>query len=320
MYFDFTKIIEAINNNNEFLIFSHINPDGDAIGSSLALYNVLKEMNKKVFVSNIDNFNEDYSFIDGFEKLIKIDSLEKRKYEVVFTLDIGDYKRVGIDDELFNYSDTIINIDHHVFSNSSFGKLNCLINSSSTAEIVYELIKAMKVNISKSVSNAILVGILTDTASLRLNVNPNAFRIVADLLENNVDYEFVIKNLYMSRSFGKIQLLNRIYSNLKFENNNKIAYSYLLKKDFDELNINEDKSEGMINEILGIENIEVAMILKECDENYKVSLRAKNDINVNEIASFYGGGGHKKAAGFHINKDNIEIKKNEILNLIKSKF
>lgn len=315
-----SKAIDLIRSSNNIYIASHINPDGDNIGSSLALALALKKINKRVTPLSPGEIPSDYRFLPGLD-LYRDYSTDLHPVELFIALDSGDADRLGNNKKLLESSRSIINIDHHI-SNTNFGNINLVDEKvSSTGEIIYHLIKGLGIDIDSDIANCLYTAISTDTGSFIYdNVTAQTHEIIADLIRVGIDKADINIQLYASRSIEKTKLYINVLSTLKLYNDNKIATVKVTKKMLEETHTILDDTEGIISFVREIEPVEVACILKESEEKKtKISMRSKRYIDVSEIASNFNGGGHIRAAGGTI-YENIQTAETIVVDKIKEYF
>lgn len=299
------KIVETIKNHKKFLLISHENPDGDAVGSVLGLHIGLKKLKKISFPVLPDPVPKIYSFLNGSEE-IQTD-FETDAIEVAIILDCADIGRVeNLKRKLVNIPKKI-NIDHHP-SNFSFGEINYIDpKSSSTSEIVLKLLKRLNVEIDKKIADALYTGLMTDTGGFRFaNTNLNTFKSAIYLVKNGANPFLISEMVYSMKPLKALKLLGRALEKLKKENG--VIYSILTIEDFKEFEAEEEDAEGIVEYLNKSNEANVAILFKQkLNGFYKVSLRSKGDINVKDIALKFGGGGHMNAAGFDINESPMKI-------------
>lgn len=295
------EILKLIKRHKRFLITSHINPEGDAIGSQLALAQFLKKMGKSVRIINHDPAPQSLYFLPAL-KLIEKNKIKPKtfkNFEVVIIVDCPSLERVGKWGQWLR-NKFIINIDHHV-SNKNFGDLNWVEEKASSAgEMIYELFKMGQVGLDRDIALALYVAIMTDTGSFRFsNTTKKAHQIIAELLEYNLQPDKIFRLLYETKSFATLKLLGEVLSNLKKTPDGKFVWFKLTKAMLKKYKLKEEDTEDFINFIRNIKTAEVVAFLRELKNKQaiKVSLRSKAKVNVNQIAQHFGGGGHFLASG-----------------------
>ena len=317
---DTKRIINIINNSKSFLIASHENPDCDAIGSVLALNYALRNLGKNTYCYNRSGVPQHLRFLPGYE-IIK-NYLEKKDnyFDAVFILDSADMSRVGNeiedlvrDSQLKNY----VIIDHHKTNTIKFGCTYIDVNAASTGVLIYRLLSDLKVEINQDIAKCLYTTLVGDTGSFQYsNSNAEAFSVASNLVKHGADPEEISTELFESESENKIRLLSLILETLELHNNNTIATLYATKKMYRETHTGREDTEGVVNFARSIKGVKVAMLFKEesdgHNELWKVSIRSKSDTDVTRVAQQFGGGGHQKAAGFVVN-GNIEQAKKQVL-------
>ncbi|SMB94100.1 phosphoesterase RecJ domain-containing protein [Desulfonispora thiosulfatigenes DSM 11270] len=309
---DIQKIIDKLANSKEVGIISHLSPDGDALGSQLALALGLEKMGIKTILINKDFVPENLSFLPSSQSIKPLESFTNIPEVLVF-VDCATMERTGYDTDDINTNKIFtINIDHHI-SNSNFARYNLVKNqAAATAEIIYDLLSLLQIKMDKNIATSLYTGLSTDTGSFMYdNVTPTTHKVAADLIKYGADTSKVRVNFYENMSRNKVELLKQGLSNLNFSVDGRIAWIAYDLKSFEELNLSSTDADGMISYVKNISEVEVAMVFKEVQTNlYKVSMRSKSWFDVNELASLFDGGGHVRAAGCTIKGEiNENIKK-----------
>ncbi|MDY0234473.1 MAG: bifunctional oligoribonuclease/PAP phosphatase NrnA [Gudongella sp.] len=279
-------------------VVSHKNPDGDSLGSLLAMGLSLEKLTKNVIFVKPDIIPEDYLFLPGLEKMKKIDDINT-DIAVLIVLDCSDPDRLGLNKILFESSKKIINIDHHI-SNTKFGDINIVVpESSSTGEIVFDLLSKAEFPIDTEIATCIYTAISTDTGRFSYeSVTKNTHLIISKLYDFGINGYNINKNLYQKRSLSRTKLFILAVSNLKFYEDGKIAIAKVTKDMYSKTNAHPDETEGIVEFLRDTDGVEVACLLKELNNNdIKLSLRTKEYVDANKICSLFGGGGHIRASG-----------------------
>lgn len=308
----FNKLKNIIEVNNNFLLIGHESPDGDCLGSLLAFSEFLKSRDKEVDIACKDKTPIVFKFLPGVEN-IKNDFL-MGSYEAIFLLDNGDFKRTGFSDrlkELNKKKVPIINIDHHQKNDLwKFANINYVNDeASSTSELVYDIILGLGGEITPAIATSLLCGIYTDTGGFQhVNTKERVLEITADLLGKGARLKDITKNLSSFRTTSMLRLWGIALSRLKFDAKTGIATSLVTEKDIKKTNATEDDVSGLVNLINSIPESKVALLLYDYgDGRIKGSLRTEKDnVDVSKIAKEYGGGGHKRAAGFKVEGKVVE--------------
>ncbi|NQT75342.1 MAG: bifunctional oligoribonuclease/PAP phosphatase NrnA [Candidatus Omnitrophica bacterium] len=293
------KIKTAIKKFNKFLISSHINPEGDAIGCQLALVSLLRRLGKKAVMLNESPVPHVLQFMKGTENVLK-EIPADFNFQAAVILDCPDLSRVGRVSEYITPDKVVINIDHHI-SNENFGKHNWVDrNISSTGEMIYDLFKAFKLKIEYDEALAMYVAIMTDTGSFRYtNTTSRTHRIAAELIDKGVDPYEAFGRIYETSSLQDINLLGEALQTLKLTDDGKVAWLWVTKEMLKKTKASLEGTEGIINFARSIEGVEIAMLFRETgtEGRIKVSFRSKGKVDVNKLAAFFGGGGHVTASG-----------------------
>lgn len=288
-------IKEAVDKAKTAVVFAHENPDGDAIGSSLALYLVLKDMGKKVDLV-IPNFPKTFKFLPYYEEAVVEPSLEK--YDVGIAVDCADIKRLDGPIEVFLKSDIRVNIDHHT-SNGMFGDLNFVDPvSPACSQIITSILKYYKIEITKDVATCLITGIVTDTGGFKYEgVTSETFEIASEFLDKGVKISSICKNSLSNISKEKFEAKKLTMNRTEFLEGGKISYTYMTKEDMERLNVNRSDLDGIVESGRDVEGVEVSIFLYETDKGFKASLRSNSYVNVADVCLLFNGGGHVRAAG-----------------------
>ncbi len=310
IYNDLDKIINHITTNpGRIVITSHKNPDGDAIGSSLALYEYLKLKQLEVTVIIPNDYPAFLSWLPNNEKIINYQENAKKAQKIIseaqtlFSLDYNAMNRTGdMRTILEQFNGTKILIDHHLEPSKDFDLMYSTNITSSTAELIYDLIEKAgdKELINKALAEALYVGLMTDTGSFSYACNhPNTFHIAGTLINAGIDGERVHRLVYDTFSEDRLNLLGFCLSErLKVRADIGVAYVYLTSADLKRFNYQVGDTEGVVNYALSIDSVNVAVLLTERDKLIRMSFRSKSNFSVNEFArKYFDGGGHQKAAG-----------------------
>lgn len=317
------KILDDINDvikkYNNIYIASHIQPDGDNIGSILSMGLALMELEKNVYMLKSDTIPSDYEFLPGIEMIKEYQELNN--LDILITLDCSDIDRLGPNKDLLAKAKYVINIDHHI-SNTNFGNINFVdSNAAATGELVYHIINKLGIGISKEIATNLYTAISTDTGSFKYeSVSDRTHEIIARLYKCGIDNAYINNKLYHSRSLERTNLLISSFSTLNTFADNKAAIVKVTQKMLDSTNTKMEDTEGIISFIKDIDSVEVACLLKEFgDRETKISMRSKSYIDVSKICESFNGGGHIRAAGCTI-YDNIDTAERLITNILMEVF
>jgi phosphoesterase RecJ-like protein len=297
----FDRVIEEIHKGNRFLVISHVNPEGDAVGSTLGLSLALRGLGKEVTSYLEDPIPEVYRFLPGADEVAgNLDV--STKYDAVFAVDCGEKERLGKGFNNLEAGGTLINIDHHR-TNDRFGDINVVEPDACAAgELIYDLLKAASIEITKEVAENLYVAIHTDTGSFRYSAtSPAAFRKAGDLVEAGVDPWEITEQVYESFPFERYRLLANVLATLERSSDGKVASMVVTEEMLTSLGVTKELIDGFINYGRSIKGVQVAVMIRETGvDRYKVSFRSKGSIDVATISHNFGGGGHINAAGCNL--------------------
>ncbi len=302
---EYKEISRLIDQSSNIIIVPHIDPDPDGIGSSYALAMTLQQMGKPCKIglqSELMGKNRDLFPDEGF---ITHSEESNPPYDLLITTDIGSQERVGKYHTLIDKGVPTINLDHHI-DNQSFGDVFIVdLDSSSTSELVYELIKALDGKMNQKIATYLYIGIVYDTGSFRYSLtSPKTHRLASELMEFTIDTNDIYDQLFENLTEASIKLRSKVASTLEMFHGGEVALTGLRDQFYESCGASESDANSLVRIGTSIQGVEFAIHMNEKDKNLtKVSLRSKGRIKVNEIAKEYGGGGHEKAAGFAIKND-----------------
>ncbi len=297
------QIAEILCCEQRFLILTHYRPDGDAIGSQLALAILLKNLGKHVTVWNDDDVPAKFRFLPR-SNLICRPPAEPQDFDVVIAVDVSTWQRAGLGTERIRRKKYFINIDHHV-SNEKFADLNWVVpNAPASGQIVYHLIKAGGFPLTREIATCLFAAIFTDTGQFSYsNTTADCLRVAAELVDAGLNVGEISRHVYESYPYARVRLLQKALADLKLADHNRVAYTWVTRDMFEESGAKREDTEGLIDYARSIEGVLVAALFEEMAEpgKIRVSLRSKHpEIDVNSIARHFGGGGHREAAGARI--------------------
>ncbi len=310
---EFTQLNDIIKSNKNILITSHVNPDGDTLGAMCAMYLLIeKNFKKKCDMVLVSKLPKMYEFIPKINLAKNIDQYDKsREYDLVINVDVASSERNCDAQILFNKAKNTVNIDHHK-TNNLYADINFVEpDASSTCEVVYEIAKTLGWKTDLDIATCLYTGIMTDTGSFRFdNTTPKALIYASEMVELGVVPSVIYKYCYESQS--KNMVLFQVYCVNKavFENDDKIAYIKIYKKDMEKFQAQEDFTEGLTEKLRAIVSTRIAFVAKEMKNGWtKVSMRSKN-ADCAKICEKFDGGGHRLAAGCTVkcNIDNAVVK------------
>lgn len=293
------NIIEEIDKAKNIVILTHEVPDGDAIGSSLALYAGLKQLGKDVDVI-IPEYSKTFEFLPNSKEIKKEGRNET--YDLAIALDCGDIKRLDGFAKYFEDANTKISIDHHS-SNKMFADYN-FVNPTAPAccQILVIVLEALGIIIDKEIGTCLLTGIITDTGGFKYKgVTAETFEFVAELLNRGVNVSDVYKKVLQTVSKTRFELTRIALNRLEFLEDGKLTFTYITKEDEQKVGAGTNDHDGIVEMGRDIEGVEISIFLRETDNGYKISLRSNEYVNVSDICLMFGGGGHVRAAGGNIN-------------------
>ena len=283
--------------NKSILITGHINPDGDALGAALAFKIILNELDyhadvcfdiKENLPSNLNHLPLDL-----------ITREPKEHYDKVFVFDCGNPQRLGKLESLSHSATEVVVVDHHI--DPSFGDIQIIDpTAASTTQVLFREIKKFNYQISQDVANCLMTGLITDTGRFQYsNTDSEVFNIAAELMNSGAELTKISENIYGSISFNAMKLQSEIIKRIELFTDHSLVVSYVLQEDYNKYNIEESEVDFLIDSIRLVKESNIALLLKEQpDKSFKGSLRSRTDLDVQQIASIFGGGGHKAASGF----------------------
>ncbi len=302
---DYQAILDVFDQHQSFALSVHINPDGDAVGSQLALYSFLDDLGKQVRVFNTDAVPGNYHFLPFNDVIQGPDDVNGYSPEVLVILDASTRQRIG--EKLCQTlipTRAVVNIDHHD-TGDCFGDYNLIETSaSSTSEIIYRLIKHREMPIGKDRALCLYTGIMFDTGCFRYsNSAPDAHRIAAELIEQgDVPVNEVYRQVYESVPLGKMRLLAEVLQTLSLTSDGKIGWLCATQEMFRKTGTTPEDVEGFVNHIRAIDTVEVSIFVSELEDGTsKASLRSEAYVDIGKVAAEFGGGGHQRASGCVIN-------------------
>ena len=303
-------IKNAIEHGSRFAVATHVRPDGDAIGALLATATLLRRLGKEVDAYCQDPPPPGHDFIEGTRE-IRHRWENGASYDVAILVDCGEFQRVGtaLADPIREIP-TIINIDHHV-ADKPFGTVPWVDPSaSSTCEMLYQLIRHLKIPLDPLLATQLYLGILTDTGSFRFsNTTKNVLAVATDLVSHGADPAFIARQVYDSASPHRLFLLARMLATVRYHGDYRIATAELTRQMFRETETTRVDAEGFINHLRSVKTVLMAVIFREdSPSEVHVSLRSKDPVDVARFARRYGGGGHRHAAAFRTNGNLGEVR------------
>ena len=318
---DLAAVVDAIRGNDRFLLVTHENPDGDALGSIVAMKLALDKLGKDavMFVGGEMTLPPDYEFmpLDDLARALPNDAGER----VIVALDSATAARTQLDPALLDAAPLTIDVDHH-HDNTRFGDVNLVVpEASSTGEIVRDLLAELGVDLTPEIAEAIYIALDTDTGRFQYtNTTERAHLLAAELMRHGVRPFPIFQQIYESVPFERQQLVGRALTRARRYEDGRMIATYLLRTDFEELGVGEEFAEGVIDELRKVKGVELAMTVREPPEpvgaQRRISMRSATDaLDVSAIARRRGGGGHVRAAGFSTD-ESID----DVIEFVRSEF
>jgi phosphoesterase RecJ-like protein len=292
------RIVDAIRSRRRFVLSSHARPDGDSLGSQLAMVYALQAMGKEALAINADPAPAPLMAFPGVRE-IRIAASVEGEFDAAIIMECGDLKRTGVSglERFF-----VINIDHHP-GNAGYGQINWFdASAAACAEMVYELVRALGLPLTREIATHVYLAILTDTGSFHYSgISPRTFEICRECLEAGVDPVLVARNVYDSNNMGRLKLFGAVLGAMQIDATGRIAIVYVDHEMARTAGGTYEDTEGLVNLPLTVKEIEAVIFFKqERGDEYRVSLRSKGNIDIGSIAKEFGGGGHKNAAGLTV--------------------
>jgi len=292
------ETVVAIGESRSIVLACHVNPDGDALGSMLGLALALIPLGKDLVCLSQDGVPDILRFLPGVERIAT--ATDVPAFDLALVVDSGELARVGETVQpLVARARRIVDIDHHVTA-GAFGDIRVLdAHAASTAEIVYALLQTLDVPITSDIATCLFTGIITDTGSFRFqNVTPNTLRVAAKLLEAGAPPAHISENVFDNRTFAATRLLGLALSALSQTPDGQVVWTHITAQNFRTLGATDQDTEGVVNYVRGVRGAEVGILFREMEGgSIRVSLRARESVNVAEVAARFGGGGHRMASG-----------------------
>jgi phosphoesterase RecJ-like protein len=318
---ELADVAEAIRAHERFVVVTHENPDGDALGSMRAATLVLRALGKEAttYLSGTAALPAEYRFLDleGLTRELPADLEE----QALLAVDCANERRIGEDRAPVDRAQLVINIDHH-HDNARFGDVNLIdADASSSAEIVRDVMRELEVPLTAEIAQALYVGLVTDTGRFQYtNTTPKALTLAAELVAAGADVHDVFQHVYETVQFAKLKLLARALERAQVYEGGGLVVSYLLRDDFAAVGAEEPYSEGIIDHLRSVEGAEMVALIREPPRDEgparRISLRSSHDeVDVSAVAREAGGGGHRQAAGF-----SSELSIDELIEFLRRQY
>lgn len=291
------EIISKLNKSDKVAVFCHARPDGDALGSGLALTLALRNAGKTAYMCCEDLPPEKFSFLPAVSEVKN--EIPDIAYDTFIAVDCADVNRLGVFSKQFDkFKGVTVNIDHHV-SNEGFAKYNYVVDCPATCEIVTRIFRKAGWRITEEIANLLMLGLITDSGNFtHCDVTAETFETAAYLRSNGADVNLINYNMFSRQPKARANLFGRVMNKIRFALDDKLTFIVISAADMEECGADKSLTEGFVDFPLSVDGVEVSVSLMEFKkEQYKASLRSKGTVNVNAVATAFGGGGHVLASG-----------------------
>lgn len=302
---------QFINTYDTFLVVSHVMPDGDAIGSTVAVAHLLKQRGKRFILTNDSPVPNKYLFMDMAQHILPWDEAKQATFNAVISVDCADRLRLGAVETVLEEGYPLLNIDHHS-TNDQFGTVNLVLDDqSATAEVLYHFIEHLQLAWDRPFAEAVYTGVLTDTGGFRYaNTSPSSMELAAHLLRYGVNPGDIAEHVFERISRAKVEMMKAALNSLTISDDGKIAWVTITAEQMQQSGAKEEDLGGIVNIARNVENVEVGILFKQLDsQSVKVSLRSRDQVDVAMVAKKLGGGGHARAAGCTMEGPLDEVKR-----------
>lgn len=318
------KFCKGLKERKNFLLVTHVNPEGDAIGSLIAMDSLLRRLGKRVTMISEDKFPERLYCLPHRQRWNVYSDVKNKRanFDALLVTDCPSLERIGSVIKLVPLGAAIFNIDHHI-SNSHFGTHNYVCpKAAASGEVVFDIFKKFGMPLNRDEATALYISLSTDTGSFKYsNTTVKSHKMAAELIQTGIDIDRINEELYATYSLNKIQLYSRLLRKVKTAFGSKVAWVAMSRSDLEASNATYEDTEGFIDFLKYLKEVKIAFFMSEMKNHneVKVSFRAKGDYDVNEVAGAFGGGGHRKASGCTIKADLQKVEE-KILQEIKKRF
>lgn len=314
----FHDVISIINKSRKIGITYHVSPDGDALGSALALLQGIRMYGKEAYVISKDLVSDNLSFLPYAEEITGEVLKPSKDTDCVIVLDCGNVERISAD--LKDFKGNVVNIDHHL-SNDKYGIVNYVdTEASATAEIIFMLLEKLNIEINEDIAKCLYTSLVTDTGSFRYSNSTERTHIIAGKLVNYIKHDQIHRNIFDNKPFAKMKLMSLVLGDMELICKDKIVLMKITKDMLESIGEEVQNSSDVVSLGNQIKGVEGCILLKEVDEGVKVSFRSKDLLDVRKIAENFGGGGHTKASGAFIRDVSLEEARNKILEVLKKEM
>ncbi|MCK8826265.1 bifunctional oligoribonuclease/PAP phosphatase NrnA [Natroniella acetigena] len=315
-----SAVINSIKDAENILLTGHISPDGDNLGSMLALKLMMEQLGKKTTIIIDDSIPDCFTFLPNIEEVQQYEEGLTVDVDLIVVVDSSNLERIARVQELVT-EQIVINIDHHE-DNNLFGDYNLVAEVAATVELIYNIQQEMKeVELTSEIATVLATGLITDTGSFRYsNTTSLTHQIMAELLNYGVDPSLIAKHVLETNSYQNLILRGKVLQDLQVDSTGKIAWLKVSREMLEEVGAELEDTEGLVNYPRTLKGAEVGVLFKEVEEQeIRVGLRSNNYLKVNQVADLFGGGGHPRAAGCTINLKLEEVEK-EVIRAIKEQL
>lgn len=294
---DLRAAADAVRRARKIVLATHVNPDGDTLGSALALAHAFRRISKRVTVLSHDGVPEIYRWMPDVDCVERETSA--RDFDLAIVCDTGTLDRVGRARPAIESAPVSLNIDHHT-SEGDFGQIRVVDSkAAATGELIYALLRTLRCDVDKAIADCLLCAIITDTGSFRyMNVTPNTFRIAGVLMRRGACPAAISELVFENRSLASVKLLGRALDSLRTTPDGRISWAHIRAQDYADFNATDEETEGIVNHVRAVRGSLAAALFREIpDKKVRISLRSRDGFDVNQVAQVFGGGGHRLAAG-----------------------
>lgn len=316
---DAAGVAGLIHAAESILVFYHVSPDGDCIGSTLGMMHALKQLGKRATAVKVDPIPRIYDFMPGLDSMLVPWDEVGGEWDLALVLDCGDQERVGAALPVVEKAKRTINVDHHI-TNTGFGDLHYLdFTAAATGELVYLILRELGVAVDFNIATCLYTAIAADTGGFKYdNSAPRTFRIAADLVEAGAQPYEVASSIWENETMARLALLSQALSTLQVDPGGQVAWISVTREMLNRTGANEDDVEGLVNYARKVTGVEVGLLFREApDGKIRVGLRSRRMVDVGAIAKSFGGGGHARAAGCGLATD-IEDARIKVLSAVRA--
>lgn len=313
-------IISSLTQSKKIGITFHTSPDGDSLGSSMALMHGLNKLGKNAYIICKDKVPEALSFLPYANEISNSPKGVLKNTDCVVVLDCGNLERVSADLDSKSAEYALLNIDHHI-SNDLYGDLNLVdTNAAAVGEIIFDLLEKLNIELDKTIGVCLYTSLISDTGGFKhSNTTENTHAVSGKLINTGIDFSEIHRLLFQNKKYKRLKLMGKVIEDMYLLYNSKVCIMRLSKEMLQALDMEASDTSDIISLGIDIDSVEVAVLIKEADEGVKISLRSKSHVDVRKVAELFGGGGHIRAAGLSISK-NFREAEELIINAIEKEL